>query len=455
MINLRDYARGDDVTDVSAGIIQALQDAAASGDMLYWPKDKGAYMCGFTVPLPSDVTILAEAGATVKPLARNEENVLVFSTSGQSNIKMLGLTIDGNLADPATSGNNVVQFYECHDVTIEGCTFQNTRGIALQLSTTIVNFRIQNNRFLNMGNPDENNDHETIVLSEGTPGSSRSLIVSDNIFDHVGKGCLSIQNTWDVIITGNISRISRAGFLYTLPGDCRRFMIVGNESYAGPTDDEPYANGLDLVNLFESTIVGNTMCNNSAAGIGLFNCADISVVGNVCNNNHLQPSAILNAGIFIRNDLGTSARITLSGNTCSDTQPVKTQGYGLLYDPNIPDLIIDESNVFAGNAIAEIGLINSDPIAVVSTDTITRAKFRHISVTWDIPSTASLGTAINDLTFSGLNWNDIVIVTPSGYYGIVAAQVMAPNSLRLLYGNTTSSTQNPPSQIFQITAIRF
>jgi Pectate lyase superfamily protein len=455
MINLRDYARGDDVTDVSEGISQALQAAAATGEMLYWPDDSGAYMCGSPVSLPSNVTILAEAGATIKALAGNDNEVLLFGAFKERNIKIIGLTIDGNLAQIGNN-NPVVQFYtKCHDVTIEGCTFQNTRGIALNLSTAIVNFRIHNNRFFNTGAPAMPVDSTTIALTEEEAGRSRSIIISDNIFDQVGLGCVSFSNTWDVVFSGNISRFSNSGLLYVAPGDCRHFAIVGNYVTTGPETSEPYALGFDLVNLFESSIVGNISIGNTSGGIGLFNCQDITVVGNICKNNHSQPNAPFNSGIYIRNDLGTAARITLSGNICGDTQTPKTQGYGLLYDPSIPDLVIDESNVFAGNAIAEIGLVGLDPFAVLSTDTIRRAKFRRISVTWTIPAnTPSLGTAINDQPFPDLDWNDTVVVTPSGYYGIVVAQVVTPGTVRLLYCNVLGTAQSPPEQIFQITAIK-
>jgi parallel beta-helix repeat protein len=369
MLNLRDYVRGDDVTDVSAGITQALSDAAASGDMLYWPKDDGAYMCGSTVTLPANVTILAEPGAVVKALANEPKDYFpILATSSASNIRIYNLTIDGNSDNATVAG---LQFYSCSDLVVEGCTFQNTRGIAINLSTGIVNARIQHNRFHRTGDPDAPRtggrfDCSSVVFGEGSAGNSHTIFVTDNIFEDVGLGCVTFENCDDVLVRGNYSKRSTAGFIYTNPGVCRRFRIEGNYSEAEGLNLPPYSNGFDLLNLADSVIIGNISYGNGACGIGLFSSQNITVVGNICNNNHQDAASGFTAGIWIRNNDGLTKRIILVGNSCTDTQSVKTQGYGLVYDPGIEGLVVDESNDFAGNGTAEIGIANGTDLTVVS-----------------------------------------------------------------------------------------
>lgn len=450
-VNLLDYAARDVATDQDTAINAAI--TAAAGRTLYVPK--GTWWIGSGCTLLSNTTIVAEPGSMFKALP-NDDYFVMLGANGKSNIRVCGLTLDGN---DSFSSVAALQFYNCHDFSVQDCTIQNTLGIGINLSTTIVNARITGNRFYRTGNPDNARGASatlTINLNESVAGNSHNVKISNNTFDNVGLGCISFENTYEADVIGNYSKSSLAGFLYTQLGDSRRFRIVGNYSEAEGLSDPVSSNGFDLLNLSESVVAGNVSSGNGSAGLGLFNCQDISVVGNIFNNNN-QDDATFKCGIMVGDDLGTSSRIVISGNICSDTQLVKTQQYGIIYDV-ISSLVIDESNMLSGNAVAELAVSNFSGTALNLTG-VTRSIHRAMPVAvlnfnWNIPSTLANATASNTQAVSGVAVGDAVIVTPSVYFGHIGAEVSDVGFVKVTYTNTLGTTQDPVSQSFNITVFR-
>ncbi len=386
-----------------------------------------------------------------------------------SNIKIRGLTIDGNLGNSVVLG---MGFFNCHDVLLEDCQFQYIKSLALQFSNNIINVTLNRCRFYHTGNPDAtrvggDNDTISVNFQEATLGNSRNIFVTDNTFDYVGLSCLQFVKCDDVLVRGNYSRRSTAGFIGVTTGDGigisgRRFRIVDNHSEAMGLGLDPYSNGIDLLQLHDSVVANNVCCGNGAAGIGLFVCQNIVCVGNVCNNNHQDEPASFVSGIVVRNNDSTGKNITIDNNVCTDTQVSKTQSYGLAYEPT-PGLKIGPGNIFTGNAIADIAIIDGD-IAVTSTRTHERiftnlamsagwvnvgagAQLAGFSRTWDNwvdlygyikNGTITNGTSIGNLPADCRPTLDILIIVQAGD-GTAALNIRTNGNIELINADANAA----------------
>jgi hypothetical protein len=94
----------------------------------------------FCMDMPSGVSIEgAGIGSALKLAAGQPSSTRVLSISGKSNVRVRGLSIDGNKAqnDTAFEQNHCIMVYESEYVSIDQCELKNATGDGVMLSGTI------------------------------------------------------------------------------------------------------------------------------------------------------------------------------------------------------------------------------------------------------------------------------------------------------------------------------
>lgn len=401
ILNVKDDfgATGDGTTNDT----QALQAAidAGAGRALFFPP--GTYRTARLQIGAGDARqIVGVPGQSIlKTIDTDIAEVQLLSMSGVTDVDIDGLGFDGN-ASALTNFQNVVQIFNSQRIRFRRCTFQNTRGITLLLSTSIQNCLIADCRFLNCGitgGVGGANRKQAIAFVGATTGGTDSYgnQVLNNTFENTGLDCVSWADQNYGQVSGNRMSVIGAAAVYCW--NSRHTVISNNIIRTGGGVAGPYAVGIDVPSSDNITVTGNICYECSADGIGIYTTSTRCVVsGNTCINNDQDNTVVKRAGIVV-----CGSGHTITGNVCTDTQTVKTQDYGILIDTAATNIVIDESNNLFGNGVAEIGYVNRtvDLSAVTAT-----AKIGRLAPTND-------GTSIV-LTAAGSETNLDVRITPKG-----------------------------------------
>src|SRR5229473_99178 len=210
----------DGVTDDSAALQQALNDAALGGASVFISGNSGTQqaicMIGSQVLVPAGVTISAIPGTVVlKPLTTNVSGPLIFIVQA-SNILFQGLTFDGGSAD-FVSAQPLNTLYGAitpvDNVVFDNCRFQNSRGIAINGSTSITNSGARNCYFKNIGNHWKTSKIATdriqaFAICCGSVVNSYGNFVHNCNFTDIGLDCISVGGNHDFSATNNIFHLS-------------------------------------------------------------------------------------------------------------------------------------------------------------------------------------------------------------------------------------------------------
>jgi parallel beta-helix repeat protein len=139
----------DNATDNAAAI--AALNAVTAGTVFFPPAGQPCLTSVALAP-QSGVTLAAWPGTvTLKPTAGSTANPVLFSAAGVSDVLVDGLGFDGALTTLGNS-NNVAQVYNSTRVVFDRAAFQNTRGIAVLISTNVKQSGVRRSRFVNVGN---------------------------------------------------------------------------------------------------------------------------------------------------------------------------------------------------------------------------------------------------------------------------------------------------------------
>lgn len=372
-VSVADFGAKPDGQDARAAINAAVVFANLTGKAVQVPA--GTYMLSAAVTHLSGVRIIGEPGATFKAMPDRPAGTLLLSGSNRTNVSVEGITFDGSGSD-VVSTSPVVQYFNAQNVTIRRCTFQNTIGISLNLSTNIRNLRVEGCHFSNCGAPNGIGGagrKQAIALTEAVAGNSRLIHISDNRFETVGLDCISLGNTDHVTVANNHMYVCGAALIYNVAGDPSRYWnVTGNVGMTTATGLGPnYPNGIDLKDVSDLVVSNNTMYNTGGAGIGVFSCNRASVTGNVCINNGQDATGSYRAGIVIT---ASGSSIVVSGNVCTDNQSTKTQRYGILIDTAATGTVVAANNYLTGNADYEIAYMNVavDKSVITANDVVRR-----------------------------------------------------------------------------------
>jgi hypothetical protein len=310
-----------------------------------------------------NVTIEGDKGKTVlEPAPGNESNpVLLKIKNGSKNVLVKGITFDGGGPDfpndkPVVSGTTVAQ------VLFDDVTVRNTHGVALLLQGGTTDSGVQHSRFVNIGNHwratlDKKDRIQGLLFCCGN-GNTRNFAI-DNQFQNVGLDALQIGNQDGFIARNNVFDLSNDQFRMLKADDYPAGIFALGSRHVSMADNvirNAPGNGIDAPGLQDSTISHNTVVGSGHAGIGIFvgydkttQAQNVSIVGNTVTNNVHWDHASFLGGITIAG--GTPSNITISGNTVTDTQPAKTQKYGIYirHGTNVSNLKIDPDNRLSGN----------------------------------------------------------------------------------------------------------
>jgi len=344
-----------DGSDTGA-ILQAIVDyAAANGyNTLFCPA--GTYIHEVKVSYPSNMTVIGVPEATIfKAKNGSESNPIVIEVNGKTNVKFKNITIEGNI-DNITNFNNYCTIYQSSKVKFEFCKFQNTRGVAVILSTDISNSGLRFCDFNNCGTlylttSVLTDRKQAIAFTSGTLENNRGNFVDFCTFDTVGLDCISAGSQYNFRALGNIIKKNYAGSIYV--SGSRNVKISLNE-----VENEVGGNGIDINACKGVSGVGNICRKCGAAGMLIADSSDVTLLGNVCKNNH-QGTSEHQGGITIHSATAgvVMLNINISGNICTDDQDVKTQDYGIHWlagSGTLQNIHIDRSNQLNGNKSVDI-----------------------------------------------------------------------------------------------------
>lgn len=347
--------------------------------------------------------ILSGRGATFKQKASTTGDLV---TASAADITIRDVVIDGNKANQTNDNFGVrsvsatrLSLLNCYikdckagsvkatsatDLQIEGCRFENGGDLTSTSRNEVgiassQDVRVIGNRFngsattggdnvgllidtsggeaVVQGNVFENYESESIQVvrydagAEDTSASriKRVSIVGNYINGTTEKSIVGIhvgENCQEVVVSGNV--------IY----DCVDGVKVGQWVRNVAVADNVCSLGTTGITVLGASygqvaVTGNVCTDNSGNGIILSGAAadpieGIVVSSNVCANNNTGGTASI-GGIKIDADIQHGV---IANNVCTDTQAVKTQGYGLVVGAKTFTNLTLIGNVLTGNATA-------------------------------------------------------------------------------------------------------
>lgn len=299
----------DGVTDTKAAIQAAVNAAAASNaKTVFFPPSSQACMLASNVVVPAGITLWAAPGTvTIKAKPGNTSNPLLLSVANVTDVRVSGLTFDGGGTGFA-SANNVLTVFSVTNVIFDDVQIQNTNGIGIIFSTSIVRSGIKFSRLINVGAAGVK---QGIAFSSGSQANNRDNFAIGNILDTTGLDAISVTNQYNFSLLNN--KASNAG--------AASFYVAGNNRVVigGNTSRRPTGNGIDTASNVGVTISTNLSETAGASGIGVGYSADVEVTGNVSVNNN-QAAGGNDGGLFLTGTVTPLSNVTVSGNNFSDNQ---------------------------------------------------------------------------------------------------------------------------------------
>lgn len=291
-------ALGDNTTNDRAAVQLAI--TASASKTLHFPP--GTYLISPALSLPSYSHWVGENTATLKvfPGDYPSGTLLCVATGvGNTNFLFENLIFDGNKGNVGAATLPIFTLYLSKKATFRNCTFQNTQGIALNVSTSTDDFTVEGCKFVDVGrNPDGSEGTRTQAIAfsnavSGTVTRTNRVRITGNTFLRVGLDCISPSNVTDLVIADNICMDSYT-FVYggVLPGYCQNVSITGNVIYnitQGTLVSSSPPVAVDLPSVLNCTIVGNSFDTLAAAAIGIFGGArNVVVASNMIRNAGLH-----------------------------------------------------------------------------------------------------------------------------------------------------------------------
>lgn len=237
--------------------------------------------------------------------------------------------------------------------------------------------------------------------------SSRSVIVRGNtIVASSGCGIGIFQpSTNTVAFTGSIS-----GTTLTVPGGT--LVTIGMAVTAAAGAATAVTSGTYITaGSGTSWTVNNSQTVTSESLLAAVNPQAIIVSDNVCLNNYQAglPST-WTGGISIGD--GMPDGVVLKGNICTDTQPTKTQAYGIqvassgnapAWAVNVINAVFDASNEVAGNLTANVLGVSLGVSGAVAATTLTSSGVTALkgSVTNDTAAAGNYGEYLSNTSGAG------------------------------------------------------
>jgi parallel beta-helix repeat protein len=401
-----DSGGGGDYTDLEAAV------ANTPPDSTIFVKH-GTYLINNTMRPKAGVRILGEGyGSHVRLAAGVNKSVFVVQ---EDNVVFENVRIDGNGANQALASGNTIYYDRCQGGRVSGCWVHDSAGYAIVAFPGVTHTIIEANHVFSAvqegielqgasyctvtGNVVRDCGENGIYLWNSTGVCELNAVVGNTVTDCNYCGIQVTDNALYNVISGN-----------TVLRGALHGIVVNN---VGPTTisdnvvrDNP-RRGIFLENAPNSTVSGNVVANNGEMGIFINRTEGCSVVGNTSISNQwtgiefgtYNPYAI-NGGVISGNVAANNGRgvsqwrrhgiivrgpwngVVVDGNRCYDSQPTKTQLYGIGVTDRYPSNVMLSGNIVDGNAQAGVIV---DPGALATTYS---APYRKFPVTVGPPQAA-------------------------------------------------------------------
>lgn len=235
-VNIKDFGahsideKGYEKFDSSQAINKAIQYAAANkistvdfGSGKYYAKD---------IWLESNITYFSKQGAELIAAADIKVWHSVLSATNKTNIKIEGLTVNGNKS--AVFGNDqigsfMILFSTCNNVTVQNCYLYNSWSLAILLQNNCNYVTIKNNKIYDTdcGIISAHDASNNLLIDGNTIYGSKENQMSEpiSIYNNNAKGLAH-----DITITNNIvhDKLNASGIFVV---NATKVLIKGNTAY--------------------------------------------------------------------------------------------------------------------------------------------------------------------------------------------------------------------------------
>ena len=351
--------------DVSPCIQEAIDAAAPKASSVRIPS--GRWPLRKVLVLADNVTIQGDVGGSI--LQPTEDNtswpVLLVGKVGTRNVLVENITFDGGGPD-FSNPKPIIEATGTSKIIFDNIVLRNSRGAGIVLQGGTQFSGIRNSHFLNIGNHWKhthlkNDRYQAIVFCCGKGNVNN--FATDNRFDDIGLDALQIANQNSFIALRNSFSLEGYQWRQTQFGDYPAAIFAlqsTNVTIRENTIINAPGSGIDAPGLQDSLISQNIISGCGSAGIGIFvgydkkmQSSHIFIQENTISNNAQWARATFVGGITVSG--GSPTEISISGNTVTDTQGIKTQSYGILVRgvTNAATIRADRSNRLTGNRIGE------------------------------------------------------------------------------------------------------
>jgi parallel beta-helix repeat protein len=334
-------------------------------------------------------------GAVIKRTAGTSFTNLLF-LSGKSNIKIVGLGIDGNEANATGGFTNIQIENSCFNIKILNCEVLNAKGHGVSITNSdtclVENCKVSNSVNLGVEIRSSTNCIVTknrinfcdvgIDLTKDV-NNNTNIIISKNIVASSVRAGISVPRdvassalySTDIVLTGNIVATSgENGFLIqpnraSVIGNISRnngtltshqgFVINGSDiAISGNVSEFNSGVGIDLGDAQNCTVTGNTIRGNGIIGLEINSSINVVATGNLITNNYTSnPSFSYQAGAVINGNSTQfpnieSSRIKFSNNIIT-AGTHQTHG---LYINESNSVSVDNNDFVSSGTTSDIGV---------------------------------------------------------------------------------------------------
>ncbi len=300
---------------------------------------KGIYYNTAPILIRDNVTVLGEGPGTKLYLVSgsNCRQITNYNASGNSNIRVTNMQIDGNGANQTASSYDNLYFIQSQNVTVDNCLILNGNRHNILVSDSCTEIKVTNNRL-----------KDAQGLSNCSTFNVSDMIFSNNISSGATQTGIKTDQSHTVTISNNVCLNNSTHQIFVTNGTSTT--ISGNAVRGGQ-------NGVRVTSNDYVTINGNSMRSHSQDGIVfLQNCNYGTVSGNTIRDVGTAAANTYD-GVNI-NDQGTGCtNITIDGNVIRDS--ASNMRYGVCSLGN-SDYVTYGVNDVSGYVTGEKSLVGSN-----------------------------------------------------------------------------------------------